>query len=209
MSYFDIIVGVVILLLGLKGILNGFFRELFGLVGIVGGVFIASRFGTSLGEILSDLIFHFENKAAINFAGFVLALGLFWLMMVGVGVLFKKLSTISGLGSVDKLMGFIVGAGKFFLIASVVAYAFFNIKIVKTNMQATMDKSFLFPILVSTGGYIMKMDMTPIQNDTNETNETNETNATISNKQIQNKFETTVKEKVQTSITEDIKKRVN
>lgn len=76
-------------------------------------------------------------------------------------------------------------------------------------MQATMDKSFLFPILVSTGGYIMKMDMTPIQNDTNETNETNETNATISNKQIQNKFETTVKEKVQTSITEDIKKRVN
>ena len=209
MSYFDIIVGVVILLLGLKGILNGFFRELFGLVGIVGGVFIASRFGTSLGEILSDLIFHFENKAAINFAGFVLALGLFWLMMVGVGVLFKKLSTISGLSSVDKLMGFIVGAGKFFLIASVVAYAFFNIKIVKTNMQATMDKSFLFPILVSTGGYIMKMDMTPIQNDTNETNETNETNATISNKQIQNKFETTVKEKVQTSITEDIKKRVN
>jgi membrane protein required for colicin V production len=202
MSYFDIVVGVVILLLGLKGILNGFFRELFGLVGIVGGVFIASRFGTPVGETLSDIIFHFENKAALNFTGFVLTLGVFWIMMVGVGFLFKKLSRVSGLGSIDKLMGFIVGAGKFFLIAAVVAYAFFNIKIVKTNMQATMDKSFLFPILVSTGGYIMKMDTTEIQNDIN---------TTVSDKQlqVQNKIETTVKEKVQHSITEDIKKRVN
>lgn len=202
MSYFDIVVGIIILLLGLKGILNGFFRELFGLVGIVGGVFIASRFGTPVGQLLSDIIFHFENKAAVNFTGFVLTLGIFWLMMVGVGFLFKKLSTISGLGSVDKLMGFIVGAGKFFLIAAVVAYAFFNIKIVKTNMQSTMDKSFLFPILVSTGGYIMKMDTAEIQNDIN---------TTVSDKQlqVQNKIQTTVKEKVQHSITEDIKKRVN
>jgi membrane protein required for colicin V production len=202
MSYFDIVVGVVILLLGLKGILNGFFRELFGLVGIVGGVFIASRFGTPVGETLSDIIFHFENKAALNFTGFVLTLGVFWIMMVGVGFLFKKLSRVSGLGSIDKLMGFIVGAGKFFLIAAVVAYAFFNIKIVKTNMQATMDKSFLFPILVSTGAYIMKMDTTEIQNDVNATVEDKQT-------QMQNKIETTVKEKVQHSITEDIKKRVN
>jgi membrane protein required for colicin V production len=202
MSYFDIVVGVVILLLGLKGILNGFFRELFGLVGIVGGVFIASRFGTPVGETLSDIIFHFENKAALNFTGFVLTLGVFWIMMVGVGFLFKKLSRVSGLGSIDKLMGFIVGAGKFFLIAAVVAYAFFNIKIVKTNMQATMDKSFLFPILVSTGAYIMKMDTTEIQNDVNATVEDKQT-------QMQNKIETTVKEKVQHSISEDIKKRVN
>ena len=202
MSYFDIVIGVVILLLGLKGILNGFFRELFGLVGIVGGVFIASRFGTFVGQTLSDVIFHLQNKAAINFAGFVLTLGIFWLIMVGIGFAFKRLSILSGLGSVDKIMGFIVGAGKFFLIVSVVAYAFYNIKIVKINMQATMDKSILFPILVTTGGYIMKMDTVEIQKDIN---------ATVINKQtqIQNKIESSVKEKVQNSISEDIKKRTN
>ena len=108
MSYFDIVIGVIILLLGLKGILNGFFRELFGLVGIVGGVFIASRFGTFVGETLLNPIFHLQNKAAINFAGFVLTLGIFWLIMVGIGLAFQKLSSVSGLGSLDKVMGFVV-----------------------------------------------------------------------------------------------------
>lgn len=209
MSYFDIVVGVIILLLGLKGILNGFFRELFGLVGIVGGVFVASRVGTPVGEMLSDALFHFQTQAAVNFTGFILALGAFWFLMVGVGILFKKLSSFSGLGSVDKAMGFIVGSGKFFLIASVVTYAFFNIKIVKTNMQSTMENSFLFPTLVATGAYIMKMDTTQIQNEINATHETNETNMTASRKEITDKMQTSVKEKLHKSINEDIKKRVN
>ena len=202
MSYFDIVIGVIVLLLGLKGILNGFFRELFGLIGIVGGVFIASRFGTTVGETLSDLVFHFQNKAAVTFTGFVVTLGLFWLLMVGIGFTFKQLSSISGLGPLDKIMGFVVGAGKFFLIISVVAYAFYNIKIVRTNMQATMDKSFLFPVLVATGGYIMKMDTGIVQKDINTTAETNQT-------EVQNKIETSMKEKMKDSLTQEIKKKVN
>ncbi len=66
-NYFDIIVSVVILLLGLKGIINGFFKEVFGLVGIIGGIFLASRIGNRVGEYLSDLIFKFDSSAATNF----------------------------------------------------------------------------------------------------------------------------------------------
>ena len=69
-SYFDIIATIIILFLGLKGIINGFFKELFGLLGIIGGIFIASRLGNEVGEYLSDMIFKFENSAAINFTGF-------------------------------------------------------------------------------------------------------------------------------------------
>ena len=186
MSYLDIVVGAIILLLGLKGILNGFFRELFGLVGIVGGVFVASHFGSIVGDFVGITIFHLENKAAISFTGFVLTLGLFWLLMVGIGIGFRKLSIVSGLGSADKGLGFVVGAGKFFLIASVVAYSFYNIKIVRTNMQETMEKSTLFPIMVTTGSYIMKLDSTEMQQDIN---------ASIEKKkeQMQEKLEDTVK----------------
>ena len=35
-NYFDIITGAIILLLGLKGIVNGFFKEIFALIGIIG-----------------------------------------------------------------------------------------------------------------------------------------------------------------------------
>jgi membrane protein required for colicin V production len=48
-SIFDLIVGSIILLLGLKGILNGFFKELFGLIGIVGGIFVGSRVANEVG----------------------------------------------------------------------------------------------------------------------------------------------------------------
>ena len=76
---------------------------------------------------------------------------------------------MSGLGIVDRIFGFIVGAGKFFLIAAVIAYAAYNIKVLKTTVdESSMKDSILFPILVKTGAYIMKIDPTEVSNNINE-----------------------------------------
>jgi membrane protein required for colicin V production len=166
--YFDIIVGVIVLLLGLKGILNGFFKELFGLIGIIGGIFVASRFSQETGSLISNAIFHFESESAIKLTGFLLTLAVFWATMIGLGILFKKLSKVSGLGPVDKLMGFIVGSGKFFLIAAVIVYALYNIKAIKTNLAPAMQTSILFPVLVEVGEIIMHVDPTDLSNDLNK-----------------------------------------
>ncbi|MEN4044873.1 MULTISPECIES: CvpA family protein [Sulfurimonas] len=168
-NYFDIIVGVVILLLGLKGILNGFFKEIFGLIGIIGGIFVASRFGDDVGLYLSNTIFKFSNESAISFTGFLVTLALFWLVMVLIGFAFKKLSAVSGLGPIDKILGFIVGSSKFFLIAAVIAYAVYNVKAIRTTLDSALKTSILFPVLVETGKYIMKIDPTDISNDINTT----------------------------------------
>jgi len=169
-NYFDIIISVIILLLGLKGIINGFFKEVFGLIGIIGGIFIASRLGDRVGEFLSDLIFNFENNSAISFTGFLTTLALFWLLMIGLGLIFKKLSSLSGLGGIDKILGFVFGASKFFLIVAVIAHAAYNIKAVKAVLDDTSLKtSILFPILVDTGSIIMKLDPIEISNDINNT----------------------------------------
>ena len=227
-SYFDIIVGSIILLLGLKGILNGFFKELFGLIGIIGGVFVASRAGGSVGQMISDSLLHIQNQTAINFTGFLITLAIFWLAMVAIGYAFKKLSKLSGLGPVDKIMGFVVGAGKFFLIIAVVAYAIYNIKVIKTNMQDTMKTSILFPILVETGGFIMKLDTTEISKDINATvtKKQEEMQAQIEKTIAENKDQVLqnvteqiqkneqnmsdeIKEKIKDSMPEDIKNKVN
>ncbi|OHE05162.1 MAG: colicin V synthesis protein [Sulfurimonas sp. RIFOXYD12_FULL_33_39] len=168
-SYFDVIVSIIILLLGLKGIINGFFKELFGLLGIIGGIFIASRVAEKVGQMLSDLIFKFENSAAVSFTGFLVTLTIFWLFMVGVGVIFKKLSSLSGLSIFDKLLGFFFSASKFFLIAAVIAYATYNVKAMKTTIDSVMKNSFIFPILVETGSVIMKLDHINISDDINQT----------------------------------------
>lgn len=168
LNYFDLIVTVIILLLGLKGILNGFFKELFGLVGIIGGIFIASRFGDTIGQQLSDAIFKFDSQAAISFTGFLVTLLVFWLLMIGAGVLFKKLSAASGLGPFDRILGFVFGSGKFFLIASVILYALFNVNAIRKNLEPAMESSKLFGVMVATGGYIMKIDAEKLAGDVNE-----------------------------------------
>ncbi len=162
-NYFDLVVSIIILLLGLKGILNGFFKELFGLIGIVGGIFIASRVSNDVGAFLNDNIFHFESKAVVSFSGFLLTLALFWLAMVGLGHLFKKLGGLSGLGGLDRIAGFVFGSGKFFLIAAVIAYALNNITAVRENIREPLQGSILFPVLVETGGNIMHLDTEALQ----------------------------------------------
>jgi len=166
-NYFDLVIAVVILLLGLKGIINGFFKEVFGLIGIIGGIFVASRTGDSVGQYLSDMIFKFDNASAISFTGFLATLAVFWLGMILLGMIFKKLSSLSGLGAIDKLLGFIFGASKFFLITAVIAYAIYNIKAVRATVDEFMQNSYLFPVLVETGSYIMKIDPVAMGNDIN------------------------------------------
>lgn len=168
LNYFDLGVSIVILLLGLKGIVNGFFKELFGLIGIIGGIYLASRVGEKVGAYFSKLIFHFDNQNVVEFAGFLITLILFWIVMIMLGSIFKELSSRSGLGIIDRLLGFIFGASKFFLIASIIAFSAYNVKAVKTTLDKSLHNSILFPIMVDTGGYIMKIDPTITTDDIND-----------------------------------------
>ncbi len=200
-SYFDIIVSIIVLFLGLKGIINGFFKELFGLLGIIGGIFIASRVGDDVGQLISDSVFKFENSAAIGFTGFLVTLALFWLLMIVVGLIFKKLSSVSGLGIFDKILGFIFSAGKFFLIAAVISYAAYNIKAMRTNLDSMMQNSFVFPLLVEVGGVIMKLDPVEISEDINATIQK-------SSEAVQESIQSNIKEST-AKIIDDAKKKIS
>lgn len=194
-NYFDTIAAIIILMLGLKGTLNGFFKELFGLIGIIGGIFIASRVGNEVGRQISDLVFKFENAAAINFTGFLVTLAIFWLLMIAVGMIFKKLSSLSGLGAMDRVLGFVFGASKFFLIAAVIAHAAYNIKAIQSMLEDRMNSSILFPVMVQTGGFIMKIDPVKMNDDIKDTiKETQE--------KMQKQIESSIKEQTQKIVNE-------
>lgn len=173
LNYFDVAVGSIVLLLGLKGLLNGFSKELFGLIGIVGGLFVASHIGGAIGKFLNDLIFGFETATAVNLMGFVFSVAIFWLLMVALGAGFKRLSTLSGLGSVDKILGFIVGASKFFFILSVIIYALFSVTAIRENFGDKMKSSIFFEPMFATGNFILHIETKDVKNliDTNESDE--------------------------------------
>lgn len=158
LNYFDVAVGSIVLLLGLKGLLNGFSKEVFGLAGIVGGVFVASHLGGLIGKFLSDTFFHFETPTAVNLVGFIFALGIFWLLMVSLGAGFKKLSAMSGLGALDRILGFIIGSSKFFFILSIIVYALFSVTAIRENFGEKMENSFFFEPMFVTGDFILHIE---------------------------------------------------
>ena len=200
LNYFDLVAAIIILMLGLKGIINGFFKEVFGLLGIVGGIFVASRMGNQVGQYLSDIFFKFESNAAIGFTGFIATLASFWILMIILGFAFKKLSHMSGLGPMDKVLGFVFGASKFFLIAAVIAHAAYNIKAIKSTIDSNMQTSVLFPILVDTGSFIMKLDPIEMSDEINETIDENVNT-------VQGKVDETINNATQ-DIVNEVKQRV-
>lgn len=158
LNYFDVAVGSIVLLLGLKGLLNGFSKEVFGLAGIVGGVYVASHVGGIIGHFLSENLFHFETSTAVNLVGFVFSLGIFWLMMILLGTGFKKLSSLSGLGPLDRGLGFIVGSSKFFFILSIIIYALFSVNAIRENFEEKMVDSYFFEPMYATGDFILHIE---------------------------------------------------
>lgn len=157
LTTFDLIVGAIILFLGLKGLIDGFIKEFFGLAGIIGGIYYGSRYAQSIGKFISDNIFLIKNETALTFVGFIVGLFAIWIGMVLLGSLVTKITHASGMGMVNKILGLIFGWTKIFLIISVLVYAISSIEATKKIVNKYTHDSLIYPYLLQTGGYIIKL----------------------------------------------------
>ena len=157
-SIIDIVVGSLVVILGLKGILNGMVKEVFGLLGIAGGIFIASSFSAGFGGFIDATIYSFEKKELATLIGFVILLAISWAGILALGALFSKLTKLSGLGIYDRIFGVMFASSKVFVIFSVMAYAVSSVDVVAKSFQDQTDRSFLYPMLKQTGGYVVNID---------------------------------------------------
>ena len=157
-NYFDVTIGAIVLILGIKGFMNGFIKEVFGLVGLVGGVYFASRLSGDAGAFIDHNFIHLENSALLKLLGFLAILIVIWLSATILGAIFSKLTATSGLGFVNRLLGFIAGGGKYFLIFALIVTAISNVTLVKDNLGKYVKNSVLYPYLLKTGSSIIHLD---------------------------------------------------
>ncbi len=161
-NLFDIIVLVLVSLLGLKGLLRGFIKEAFGLIGIVGGVYVASRVSGSTGNLINSII-PIDNESTRLLIGFLVSIIAFWAIAYAIGVVISKISSLSGLGIFDRIFGFVFGAAKVFLIFSIIVYAISQVDAIRNALEKKTQGSIMFPILQDVGSYIIKLDTTKLQ----------------------------------------------
>lgn len=161
-TWFDIIIIAVVIILGIKGIINGLIKEVFGLIGIIGGVIIASRNANLVGDLISLYIYQLSDSAEFFF-GFLLALLVFWFVCLMLGNLLSKMLKMSGLGFVDRLLGFFVGAAKIFLVLAILATIVSKISVLNQKISPFFEGSKVYPILLSAGQFIMAMDVSKVK----------------------------------------------
>ena len=157
-TYFDTMLGSAIVLLGLKGFINGFIKELFGLFGIIGGTYVGTNYSADIGALVNDEFFHLNNQSAIELTGFLITLVVFLTTLTILGTILTKLSSVSGLGIVNKLFGVLAGNIKFFFIFSILIYIAMNFKVTNDILEDSTKDSVLFPILRDTGAYLVKIE---------------------------------------------------
>jgi len=186
-NYFDVTIASIILILGIKGFMQGFIKEAFGLLGLVAGVYFASRLADTAAAFIDTNFLHLENTSLLKLIGFLVILTIIWLAATIVGAIFSKLTNQSGLGFLNRLFGFIVGGGKYFLIFALIITALSNVTLVKDNLEKYVKDSVLYPYLKESGAYLINLDpatlgftttemIKEIQAETNST--TDETNTT-------------------------------
>ncbi len=161
-NYFDVTISAIILILGIKGFMQGFIKEVFGLAGLVGGVYFASRLSDKAATFIEANFFQLENTSLLKLIGFLAILIIIWLGATILGSLFSKLTSESGLGFLNRLFGFIAGGGKYFLIFALIVTALANVKLVKDNLETYVSDSVLYPFLLEAGSYLIKIDTSDI-----------------------------------------------
>lgn len=157
-NYIDIVIVGLCLILGIKGVINGLIKEFFGLAGIVGGAFVGSRYSGEVGSWIDTHIYQLENSAAINLVGFVLTMAAVWMAAIIAGNLLSAALKSSGMGSLDRLFGFLFGAGKIFLVFSILFYALSNVTFVSRMTQDYTKDSMVYPIMLEVGETVIRID---------------------------------------------------
>jgi membrane protein required for colicin V production len=150
------------MLLGIRGAVNGFIKELFNLLGIAGGVFLAARFASNIGKIVDENIYTMQNEASIQLVGFLITLLFVWLFCFMTGLIISKLLNLGILASFNRILGFVFGSLKTFLIFSVIIFALSNIEFIRKNLDNALEESFIYPKLLFMGAQILNMEIKTI-----------------------------------------------
>ena len=145
----DVILVLMILLLSVKGFFNGFIREMVGFVGLVGGVFVASRAAKPIGNAIGNLI-HTDNIAMLKLTGFLLILALVWGGSSFVATIFTALKS-EPRTPLARSLGMGVAGVKYFFIFSMIIASLFNNDLIRNHFAKSIQTSYLFPVLNTMG----------------------------------------------------------
>ncbi|HUX55125.1 MAG TPA: CvpA family protein [Williamwhitmania sp.] len=120
MNYFDIIIGILLIIGAIRGFIKGFVSQLFGILALVVGIFAAIKFSSWAADKLV-IWFHIQSEL-LPIISFLVVFGVIAVALILVGKLFDKVLEAASLGIINRLAGSIFAILKTALIISVVLW---------------------------------------------------------------------------------------
>lgn len=157
-SYIDVGILILLVLISIKGIWQGLIRGLASFLGILLGVFFASRFYAHVGEWFASSIYDLHSVELHALVGFLLTLTLIWALFLFLGELLARMIRLTPLAVLDYAFGLLFGFCKAFLIISIIAFGVSQINWLKNFSQNLEQNSTLFPLMKNLSIHIMNLE---------------------------------------------------
>jgi membrane protein required for colicin V production len=140
----DMVIVGVILFLAIKGFVNGFSKELFNFLGLIGGIAVAARTNELVGNlivkqnILPETLLQYQK-----ILGFIAVFIVIWVLFNLISSLFSSF-TSDEIGVVSRFFGYLIGIVRYAFIFALIIFGFNNADFLKEKFSKYTDKSQVF-----------------------------------------------------------------
>ena len=170
----DIITVGLILFLAIRGLINGFSKELFKFLALIGGIAIAARTHKVAGEFIAQQ--NILPKLSPDFQNLVAFIAVFILIFI----LFNMLSSIRAKfrtevpGFFSRILGYLISIVRYVFIFSLIIFGISNADFLKERFEKYYEDTILFEPMVHIGETLLNAKKKTV-------NENNDTNASDNN----------------------------
>ncbi len=157
--YVDIAVIIIVAVLGLRGLKNGLIHEIMGVLGVVLGIYFASKYCIDGAKYIELAGLSFENKHILLMLAFILILALVWIGFLVLGVIVARFVVIlPEIAIINYFGGYVFSALKYFVILCVVVYGLTQVGFLKDPIKELTEGTRSYPIMYEVAEKIMSIE---------------------------------------------------
>lgn len=160
MGYIDITILGIVLLVSFKGFYDGFVQEVSTLIGIVAGIFFASRLSGEMAVLFNQYIYNLNSPSVSLILGFIIVLAVFWVGFMLIGMAISRFVKLTGLGILDRILGYVFSCVKVFCVFAFIVYGLNQIKFIQEIefMKQLPKNSKVYDAMLDTAKVIVNFD---------------------------------------------------
>ena len=177
----DMIIVGLVLFLAIRGLVNGFSKELFNFLALIGGIAVAARTHTVVGEfiakqnILPELSDDFQKL--VGFAAIFILILIIFNIISSIRTSFRTEAP----GFFSRLLGYLISVARYVFIFSLIVFGINNADFLKEKLAKHYEGSKLFEPMIQVGAKLLNVNQQSEEKIlAKENNETNQSDSNIS-----------------------------